>query len=84
MYYSGNQIYFKCIFEYFLSKKNNQKVFKSKALLFIFQIKVLTDIGFFTEAFHELSLLNHGERIPWKIPAGYRKIEQMKVNTSEV
>ncbi|KFW10432.1 Putative uncharacterized protein C12orf63, partial [Eurypyga helias] len=44
----------------------------------IFKIKVLTDTGFFTEAFHELSLLNSGERIPCKIPAGYRKIEQMK------
>ncbi|XP_010290005.1 PREDICTED: uncharacterized protein CFAP54, partial [Phaethon lepturus] len=44
----------------------------------IFKINVLTDIGFFTEAFHELSLLNCGERIPSKIPAGYRKIEQMK------
>ncbi|XP_052630644.1 cilia- and flagella-associated protein 54 isoform X1 [Harpia harpyja] len=44
----------------------------------IFKVKVLTDIGFFTEAFHELALLNCGERIPWKIPAGYRKIEQMK------
>ncbi|XP_040412645.1 cilia- and flagella-associated protein 54 isoform X4 [Cygnus olor] len=44
----------------------------------IFKIKVLTDIGFFTEAFHELSLLNCGERIPWKIPSGYRKTEQMK------
>ncbi|XP_035756904.1 cilia- and flagella-associated protein 54 isoform X4 [Egretta garzetta] len=44
----------------------------------IFKVKVLTDIGFFMEAFHELSLLNCGERIPWKIPAGYRKIEQMK------
>ncbi|KFP83527.1 Putative uncharacterized protein C12orf63, partial [Apaloderma vittatum] len=45
----------------------------------ILKIKVLTDLGFFTEAVHELSLLNCGERIPWKIPAGYRKIEQMKV-----
>ncbi|KAM6425269.1 LOW QUALITY PROTEIN: cilia- and flagella-associated protein 54 [Rhynochetos jubatus] len=44
----------------------------------IFKIKVLTDIGFFTEAYHELSLLNCGERIPCKIPAGYRKIEQIK------
>ncbi|XP_031963144.1 cilia- and flagella-associated protein 54 isoform X1 [Corvus moneduloides] len=44
----------------------------------IFKIKVLTDIGFFTEAFHELSLLIWGERIPWKIPAGYRYIEQMQ------
>ncbi|XP_057281110.1 cilia- and flagella-associated protein 54 isoform X1 [Pezoporus wallicus] len=43
----------------------------------IFKIKVLTDLGFFTEAFHELSLLNCGERIPWKIPAGYRIIEQI-------
>ncbi|XP_064899545.1 cilia- and flagella-associated protein 54 isoform X2 [Columba livia] len=44
----------------------------------ILKIKVLTDIGFFTEAFNELSSLNCGERIPWKIPAGYRKIEQTK------
>ncbi|XP_027535729.1 cilia- and flagella-associated protein 54 [Neopelma chrysocephalum] len=44
----------------------------------IFKIKVLTDIGFFTEAFHELSLLNCGERIPWKIPEGYRTTEQVK------
>ncbi|XP_067998988.1 cilia- and flagella-associated protein 54 [Melanerpes formicivorus] len=44
----------------------------------IFKMKVLTDIGFFTEAFHELSLLNCGERIPWKIPAGYRKTEVTK------
>ncbi|KAM7056788.1 cilia- and flagella-associated protein 54 [Acridotheres tristis] len=44
----------------------------------IFKIKVLTDIGFFTEAFHELSLLFLGERIPWKIPAGYRYTEQMQ------
>ncbi|KAM4902054.1 cilia- and flagella-associated protein 54 [Sylvia borin] len=44
----------------------------------ILKIKVLTDIGFFTEAFNELSLLISGERIPWKIPAGYRYIEQMQ------
>ncbi|XP_053799690.1 cilia- and flagella-associated protein 54 isoform X3 [Vidua chalybeata] len=44
----------------------------------ILKIKVLTDIGFFTEAFHELSLLILGERIPWKIPAGYRYTEQMQ------
>ncbi|XP_063252340.1 cilia- and flagella-associated protein 54 isoform X2 [Prinia subflava] len=44
----------------------------------ILKIKVLTDIGFFTEAFHELSLLISGERIPWKIPAGYRYTEQMQ------
>ncbi|OWK63050.1 Cilia- and flagella-associated protein 54, partial [Lonchura striata] len=43
-------------------------------------IKVLADIGFFTEAFHELSLLISGVRIPWKIPAGYRYTEKMQVN----
>ncbi|XP_064275850.1 cilia- and flagella-associated protein 54 isoform X2 [Passer domesticus] len=46
----------------------------------ILKIKVLTDIGFFTEAFHELSLLILGERIPWKIPAGYRYNEQMQAS----
>ncbi|XP_062348340.1 cilia- and flagella-associated protein 54 [Cinclus cinclus] len=45
----------------------------------ILKIKVLTDIGFFTEAFHELSLLILGERIPWKIPSGYRYTEQMQI-----
>ncbi|XP_066039514.1 cilia- and flagella-associated protein 54 [Chamaea fasciata] len=53
----------------------------------ILKIKVLTDIGFFTEAFNELSSLILGERIPWKIPAGYRYTEQMqalqKFNSSE-
>ncbi|XP_077034849.1 cilia- and flagella-associated protein 54 [Agelaius phoeniceus] len=46
----------------------------------ILKIKVLTDIGFFTEAFHELSLLISGERIPWKIPAGYRCTEQVQAS----
>ncbi|XP_031363376.2 cilia- and flagella-associated protein 54 [Lonchura striata] len=44
----------------------------------ILKIKVLADIGFFTEAFHELSLLISGVRIPWKIPAGYRYTEKMQ------
>uniref|UniRef100_A0A8C3Y0P8 Cilia and flagella associated protein 54 n=2 Tax=Catharus ustulatus TaxID=91951 RepID=A0A8C3Y0P8_CATUS len=44
----------------------------------ILKIKVLADIGFFTEAFHELFLLILGERIPWKIPAGYKYTEQMQ------
>ncbi|XP_063010920.1 cilia- and flagella-associated protein 54 [Melospiza melodia melodia] len=46
----------------------------------ILKIKVLTDIGFFTGAFHELSLLISGERIPWKIPAGYRCTEQVQAS----
>ncbi|XP_010121681.1 PREDICTED: putative uncharacterized protein C12orf63, partial [Chlamydotis macqueenii] len=64
------------LYQYFVSEicKDPAKCIEGR----IFKIKVLTDIGFFTEAFHELSLLNCGERIPWKIPTGYRKIEQMK------
>ncbi|XP_010084236.1 PREDICTED: uncharacterized protein CFAP54, partial [Pterocles gutturalis] len=64
------------LYQYFVSEicKDPAKCIEGR----IFKIKVLTDIGFFTEAFHELSLLNCGERIPWKIPAGYRKIEQVK------
>ncbi|XP_059702721.1 cilia- and flagella-associated protein 54 [Haemorhous mexicanus] len=46
----------------------------------IFKIKVLTDIGFFMDAFHELSLLISGERIPWKIPAGYKYTEQVQAS----
>ncbi|XP_009989884.1 PREDICTED: putative uncharacterized protein C12orf63, partial [Tauraco erythrolophus] len=64
------------LYQYFVSEicKDAAKCIEGR----IFKIKVLTDIGFFTEAFHELSFLNCGERIPWKIPAGYRKIDQMK------
>ncbi|XP_025979014.2 cilia- and flagella-associated protein 54 [Dromaius novaehollandiae] len=64
------------LYEYFVSEicRDPAKCIEGR----IFKIKVLTDIGFFTEAFHELSLLNYGERIPWKIPAGYRPIEQKK------
>ncbi|KFO72738.1 Putative uncharacterized protein C12orf63, partial [Cuculus canorus] len=64
------------LYQYFVSEicKDPAKCIEGRIL----KIKVLTDIGFFTEAFHELSLLNCGERIPWKIPAGYRKIEPMK------
>ncbi|XP_071892420.1 cilia- and flagella-associated protein 54 isoform X2 [Anas platyrhynchos] len=64
------------LYQYFVSEicKDPAKCIEGR----IFKIKVLTDIGFFTEAFHELSLLNCGERIPWKIPAGYRKTEQIK------
>ncbi|XP_072204292.1 cilia- and flagella-associated protein 54 [Excalfactoria chinensis] len=64
------------LYQYFVSEicKDPAKCIEGR----IFKIKVLTDIGFFTEAFHELYLLNCGERIPWKIPAGYKQNEEMK------
>ncbi|XP_065597313.1 cilia- and flagella-associated protein 54 [Cyrtonyx montezumae] len=66
------------LYQYFVSEicKDPTKCIEGR----IFKIKVLTDIGFFTEAFHELRLLNCGERIPWKIPAGYKKKEEMKAS----
>lgn len=87
MYYSNSQIYLKITFKYicFRVKKKKQDFFLNLSLCYFFlQIKVLTDIGFFTEAFHELCLLNCGERIPWKIPAGYKINEEIKVNTSKI
>ncbi|KAL2309589.1 hypothetical protein Nmel_005802, partial [Mimus melanotis] len=64
------------LYQYIVSEicKDPAKCFEGRIL----KIKVLTDIRFFTEAFHELSLLILGERIPWKIPAGYRYAEQMQ------
>ncbi|XP_040518077.1 cilia- and flagella-associated protein 54 isoform X2 [Gallus gallus] len=64
------------LYQYFISEicKDPAKCIEGR----IFKIKVLTDIGFFTEAFHELCLLNCGERIPWKIPAGYKINEEIK------
>ncbi|KAM8820072.1 cilia- and flagella-associated protein 54 [Eudromia elegans] len=66
------------LYEYFVSEicQDPIKCIEGRIL----KIKVLTDIGFFTEAFHELSLLNCGERIPWKIPAGYKPTEQKKAS----
>ncbi|XP_025909263.1 cilia- and flagella-associated protein 54 [Nothoprocta perdicaria] len=66
------------LYEYFVSEicQDPAKCIEGRIL----KIKVLTDIGFFTEAFHELSLLNCGERIPWKIPAGYKPTEQKKAS----
>ncbi|NWJ10291.1 CFA54 protein, partial [Crypturellus undulatus] len=65
------------LYEYFVSEfcQDPAKCIEGRIL----KIKVLTDIGFFTEAFNELSLLNCGEKIPWKIPSGYRPTEQKKV-----
>lgn len=81
----SSQIHLKTTFEYILFwAERITENYLHQRLLFFSQVKVLTDIGFFTEAFHELALLNCGERIPWKIPAGYRKIEQMKVNSIKV
>ncbi|XP_053884520.1 cilia- and flagella-associated protein 54 isoform X2 [Malaclemys terrapin pileata] len=63
------------LYQYFVSEicRDPLKCIEGRIL----KIKVLTDLGFFAEAFSELCLLNHGEKIPWKVPAGYRLIGKM-------
>ncbi|XP_065416879.1 cilia- and flagella-associated protein 54 isoform X5 [Chrysemys picta bellii] len=63
------------LYQYFVSEicRDPVKCIEGRIL----KIKVLTDLGFFAEAFSELCLLNHGEKIPWKVPAGYRLIGKM-------
>nr|XP_048691469.1 cilia- and flagella-associated protein 54 isoform X3 [Caretta caretta] len=63
------------LYQYFVSEicRDPVKCIEGRIL----KIKVLTDLGFFAEAFHELCLLNHGKKIPWKVPAGYRLIGKM-------
>ncbi|KAJ6656335.1 hypothetical protein lerEdw1_003838 [Lerista edwardsae] len=38
----------------------------------ILKVKVLTDLGFFSEAFSEMCTINFGDKIPWKLPSLYR------------
>ncbi|XP_074840080.1 cilia- and flagella-associated protein 54 [Carettochelys insculpta] len=63
------------LYQYFVSEicRDPVKCIQGRIL----KLKVLTDLGYFVEAFHELCLLNHGEKIPWKLPAGYRLIGKM-------
>ena len=63
---------------------NSQIYLKITFKYICFRVKKKKKKGFFTEAFHELCLLNCGERIPWKIPAGYKINEEIKVNTSKI
>nr|XP_032644431.1 cilia- and flagella-associated protein 54 isoform X7 [Chelonoidis abingdonii] len=73
------------LYQYFVSEicRDPVKCIEGRIL----KIKVLTDLGFFAEAFYELCLLNHGEKIPWKVPAGYRLTGKMmsfqKFNSSK-
>ncbi|XP_066490590.1 cilia- and flagella-associated protein 54 [Tiliqua scincoides] len=45
----------------------------------ILKIKVLTDLGFFSDAFNEICIINHGEKIPWKLPSVYRLTSKLPV-----
>uniref|UniRef100_A0ACB8FPT2 Uncharacterized protein n=1 Tax=Sphaerodactylus townsendi TaxID=933632 RepID=A0ACB8FPT2_9SAUR len=58
------------LYQYFVSEvcQNAIKCIEGRIL----KIKVLTDLGFFSDAYHELCILNFGDKIPWKVPAGYK------------
>ncbi|GAB1295495.1 Cilia- and flagella-associated protein 54 [Apodemus speciosus] len=45
-------------------------------------IEVLIDLGFFSEAFYELSQIYHGKNMPCAIPAGYKATVKAKITQS--
>ncbi|KAF7248511.1 Cilia- and flagella-associated protein 54 [Varanus komodoensis] len=66
------------LYQYFVSEicRNPIKCIEGRIL----KIKVLTDLGFFSDAFNELCILNRGEKIPWKLPSVYRLIPKLPVS----
>ncbi|XP_053108413.1 cilia- and flagella-associated protein 54 isoform X2 [Hemicordylus capensis] len=46
----------------------------------ILKIKVLSELGFFSDAFQELCTINRGEKIPWKLTSVYRIIQKLPVS----
>ncbi|XP_076776112.1 cilia- and flagella-associated protein 54 isoform X3 [Arvicanthis niloticus] len=48
----------------------------------ILKIEILIDLGFFSEAFYELSQIYHGKNMPCDIPAGYKATTKVKITQS--
>ncbi|XP_028638870.1 cilia- and flagella-associated protein 54 [Grammomys surdaster] len=48
----------------------------------ILKIEILIDLGFFSEAFYELSQIYHGKNMPCAIPAGYKATVKVKITQS--
>ncbi|XP_042324461.1 cilia- and flagella-associated protein 54 isoform X2 [Sceloporus undulatus] len=65
------------LYQYFVSEicRDANKCIEGRIL----KIKVLTDLGFYTDAFHELCILNRGEKIPWKLPSAYKPAPKLPV-----
>ncbi|XP_058047226.1 cilia- and flagella-associated protein 54 [Ahaetulla prasina] len=63
------------LYQYFVSEicRNEIKCFEGRIL----KIKVLTDLGFFSDAFHELCIINRGDKIPWKLPSVYKRTSKV-------
>ncbi|XP_025022532.1 cilia- and flagella-associated protein 54, partial [Python bivittatus] len=66
------------LYQYFVSEicRSEIKCIEGRIL----KIKVLTDLGFFSDAFRELCIINRGEKIPWKLPSIYK--HTTKIGTS--
>ncbi|XP_077195229.1 cilia- and flagella-associated protein 54 isoform X2 [Paroedura picta] len=64
------------LYQYFVSEvcRNAIKCIEGRIL----KIKVLTDLGFFSDAFHEICILTFGDKIPWKLPAGYKFVPKFQ------
>ncbi|XP_038170363.1 cilia- and flagella-associated protein 54 [Arvicola amphibius] len=45
----------------------------------ILKTEILIDLGFFSEAFYELSQIFHGKNMPCAIPAGYKAAAKVKI-----
>nr|XP_060633260.1 cilia- and flagella-associated protein 54 [Anolis sagrei ordinatus] len=58
------------LYQYFVSEicRDANKCLEGRIL----KIHVLTDLGFYSDAFHEMCILNRGEKIPWKLPSTYK------------
>ncbi|KAL1774964.1 cilia-and flagella-associated protein 54 [Sigmodon hispidus] len=48
----------------------------------ILKTEILIDLGFFSEAFYELSQIFHGKNMPCAIPAGYKASAKIKITQS--
>ncbi|XP_052609079.1 cilia- and flagella-associated protein 54 isoform X1 [Peromyscus californicus insignis] len=48
----------------------------------ILKIEILIDLGFFSEAFYELSQIFYGKNMPCAIPAGYKATVKIKITQS--
>ncbi|XP_062991053.1 cilia- and flagella-associated protein 54 [Elgaria multicarinata webbii] len=66
------------LYQYFVCEicRNANKCIEGRIL----KIKVLTDLGFFCDAFQELCILNRGEKIPWKLPSVYRLVPKLPIS----
>lgn len=65
------------LYQYFVSAICRDLVKNLEARLL--KIEVLTDLGFFSEAFYEINQIFYGKNIPHSVPAGYKVTGKIKL-----